>query len=714
MYVIKRNGRLVDFNPVKIEEAIYKGMRSVEVYRNLKDEELRGQSRFIARKVVKEVKGLDLEEVGIEQVQDIVIDVLVGSGEKEVVKSYISYRDKKNQLRVVKDMTDSNQIIENYFALNDWRIKENSNMGYSLQGLNNQIVSRASRNFWLSKVYPADIRKAHESGDMHIHDLDLISSYCCGWDLEDLLLKGFGGAPNKIESKPPKHFRTALGQLVNFFYTLQGESAGAQAVSSFDTYLAPFVREDGLDYGQVKQALQEFIFNCNIPTRVGFQSPFLNLTFDIKPHGLVKNEPIIIGGERIEGKYFRDYQVEMDMINRAFCEVMTEGDAKGRIFTFPIPTYNITKDTEWDAPVMDYIVDMTMKYGTPYFANFVNSDMSPDDVRSMCCRLRLDNCELRKRGGGLFGANPLTGSIGVVTINLPRLGYRYKGDLDGLKTDLSYLMGLAKTSMELKRVILERNTKLGLYPYSAHYLSGVFERFGEYWKNHFNTIGLNGMNECILNFTDGIEDITTEFGQEMAAELLDFMNDLVVSYQVESDMLYNLEATPAEGTAYRLAKLDVERYPDIITAGDDEPYYTNSTQLPVGFTEDLFEAIELQNNLQTKYTGGTVLHGFLGERLLDRATCKMIVKTVFENFEIPYFTLSPTFSVCPDHGYLDGEQFVCPTCGKDCEVWTRVVGFHRPVQNWNVGKREEYKDRKEFVASVPKVEDVVLDEVVNL
>ena len=564
-------------------------------------------------------------------------------------------------------------------------------MDYSLQGLNNHIISKVTKNFWLNRVYSDEVKRAHEQGDVHLHDLGLLAPYCCGWDLEDLLIRGFGGVSNKIESKPAKHFKTALGQLVNFFYTLQGEAAGAQAVSSFDTYLAPFVYFDKLSYKEVKQCLQEFIFNINVPTRVGFQTPFVNLTMDIVCPKMLKDMPVIHGGERLHDYSYGQFQKEMDMINMAFCEVMEEGDARGRIFTFPIPTYNVTPDFQWDSPVIDKIMHMASKYGLPYFANFINSDMSPEDVRSMCCRLRLDNRELRKRGGGLFGANPLTGSIGVVTINMARLGYLAKTEKEYFER-LRYLMDLARTSLETKRKVLEQNTRLGLYPYSRYYLSSVYERFGEYWKNHFNTIGLNGMNESIRNFFNDKEDITTPTGQAFSIKVLDYMRDVITQYQEESGELYNLEATPAEGTSYRLALIDKEMYPDIITAGENESYYTNSTQLPVGFTEDIFTAIELQEELQTKYTGGTVLHGFLGERIHDIETCKNLVRKVMENYRIPYFTISPTFSICKDHGYITGEHFKCPTCGKDAEVWTRVVGFHRPVQNWNK-EEEEFKDR---------------------
>lgn len=573
-------------------------------------------------------------------------------------------------------------------------------MGFSLQGMNNHIVSDVTKSFWLEKVYSEPIKDAHVNGDFHIHDLGLLAPYCCGWNLEDFLLKGFGGVSGKIESKPPKHFRTALLQLVNLSYTLQGEAAGAQAVSNFTTYLAPFVRHDGLTYNEVKQALQEFVFNLNVPTRVGFQTPFVNLTMDLKCPNILKGQPVIIGGEYRFDMTYGDFEKEIEMINLAFAEVMMEGDAKGRIFSFPIPSYNVTDDWDWESEVVNKIFEMAGKYGIPYFTNFLSSDLSPDDIRSMCCRLRLDNRELRKRGGGLFGANPLTGSIGVVTINFARLGYLSKSKEEFYER-LKRLMDMARDSLKVKRKIIEQNTEMGLYPYSRYYLQGVYQRFGRYWSNHFSTIGINGMNECIMNFYKKVynrnEDITTPEGLKFANEVLDYMRDVISQYQEEDEgILYNLEATPAEGTAYRLARLDKKQFPDIITAGKDEPYYTNSTALPVGFTDDIFQALDLQEELQTKYTGGTVFHAFLGERIANVETAKALVKKILTNYRIPYLTLSPTFSICDNHGYLKGEQHVCPECGKETEIWTRVVGFHRPVQNWNKGKQEEFKDRKTF------------------
>jgi ribonucleoside-triphosphate reductase len=576
----------------------------------------------------------------------------------------------------------------------DWEIKENANMAFSLQGLHHYVVSAVSKKYWLSKIYPKEIREAMNNGVFHIHDLDFLGPYCCGWDLMDLLVKGFGGVIGKVESKPAKHFRTALGQLVNFFYTLQGESAGAQAVSNFDTLLAPFIRYDNLTYQQTKQAMQEFIFNCAIPTRVGFQTPFLNVTLDIKPPGHLANQSVIIGGQP-QNETYGEFQEEMYLFNRAFSEVMTEGDAKGRVFTFPIPTINITKDFDWNNPNLQSIWEMTAKYGVPYFANFINSEMSADDARSMCCRLRLDNRELYKRGGGLFGSAPLTGSIGVVTINLPQIGYLSKTKKEFFER-LAHIMELAKNSLEIKRKTLDNFIERGLYPYSRYYLESAKRMRGTYWGNHFSTIGLVGMNECLLNFID--KDITALDGQKFAAEVLDFMREKLVDFQKETGNLYNLEATPAEGVSYRLPHIDKAKFPDIITAGEKEPYYTNSSQLPVGFTDDLFKALDLQDKLQTKYTGGTVFHAFLGERISDPEMVKVLLKKIFTKHQLPYLTFTPTFSICPNHGYVPGEHFFCPHCliQQPCEVYSRIVGYIRPVQQWHLSKQEEFRERKTY------------------
>ena len=695
----KRNGSIVDFDQNKITTAVLKALKVV--YKEKPEDYLKKVAEIVSSKVVCKLNYKGFTCPKIEEIQDIVENTLMEMGEKEAAKEYIRYRLKQQEIRErKKSLIQARQLINNYILQDDWRVKENANMGFSLQGMNNHIVSDVTKSFWLEEVYSEPIKDAHVNGDFHIHDLGLLAPYCCGWNLEDFLLKGFGGVSGKIESKPPKHFRTALLQLVNLFYTLQGEAAGAQAVSNFTTYLAPFVRHDGLTYNEVKQALQEFVFNLNVPTRVGFQTPFVNLTMDLKCPNILKGQPVIIGGEYRFDMTYGDFEKEIEMINLAFAEVMMEGDAKGRIFSFPIPSYNVTDDWDWESEVVNKIFEMAGKYGIPYFTNFLNSDLSPDDIRSMCCRLRLDNRELRKRGGGLFGANPLTGSIGVVTINFARLGYLSKSKEEFYER-LKRLMDMARDSLKVKRKIIEQNTEMGLYPYSRYYLQGVYQRFGRYWSNHFSTIGINGMNECIMNFYKKVynrnEDITTPEGLKFANEVLDYMRDVISQYQEEDEgILYNLEATPAEGTAYRLARLDKKQFPDIIAAGKDEPYYTNSTALPVGFTDDIFQALDLQEELQTKYTGGTVFHAFLGERIANVETAKALVRKILTNYRIPYLTLSPTFSICDNHGYLKGEQHVCPECGKETEIWTRVVGFHRPVQNWNKGKQEEFKDRKTF------------------
>ena len=571
-------------------------------------------------------------------------------------------------------------------------------MAFSLQGLNNYISSEISKIYWLNKIYPPEIRQAHLNGDFHIHDLNILSVYCVGWDLYDLLMVGFKGASGKIESSPARHFRSALGQVVNFFYTLQGEAAGAQAFSNFDTLLSPFIRYDGLNYKEVKQALQEFIFNVNVPTRVGFQTPFTNITLDLTVPSTFAEQPVVIGG-KLQKETYKEFQKEMDLFNRAFLEVMLEGDARGRVFTFPIPTYNSTKDFDWDNSNLDLLWKVTARYGIPYFSNFINSDMKPEDARSMCCRLRLDNRELQKRGGGLFGANPLTGSIGVVTINMPRLGYLAK-DRDEFIAMLERLMVIAKKSLEIKRKVLEKFTEGNLYPYIKFYLRNVKERFNEYWKNHFSTIGLIGMNEACLNLLG--EDIASPKGREFTLRVMDFMRDKLFKFQNETGNIYNLEATPAEGTSYRLARIDKEKFPNIICANEKEykkgaePFYTNSTQLPVNFTDDVFEAMDLQDEMQKRYTGGTVAHIFVGERIEDPVAVKGLVRKICENYHLPYFTVTPTFSVCPTHGYITGEYKKCPTCHKEAEVYSRIVGYLRPVKQWNKGKKEEFKMRKEF------------------
>ena len=707
----KRDGRIVKFKRSKIANAIAKTFKvTAEGNKKIAQELARKAEaiilkRFKVRNGYKKKDDQKIEIPTVEEIQDIVEEVLIRANYIETAKAYIIYREQHKILRESQEMLKSSvDLVDDYLSKINWRVKENSNMAYSLQGLNNYIASLVTSKYWLRKIYPPEIRKAYENGDFHIHDLGMLATYCCGWDLKDLLIRGFGGVPGKIESKPAKHFRTALGQIVNFFYTLQGESAGAQAFSNFDTLLAPFIRYDQLNYQQVKQAFQEFLFNVNVPTRVGFQTPFTNITMDLNIPSTMAEEAVIIGGKQQKEQY-KDFSEEMKVFNRAFAEVMLEGDAKGRVFTFPIPTYNITKDFDWDDPNNKLMWEMTAKYGIPYFANYVNSEMSPEDARSMCCRLRLDNRELYKRGGGLFGSNPMTGSIGVVTINLPRIGYLSKSKKEFFKK-LEHLMDLARESLEIKRKTIENFTDKGLYPYSKYYLSNVKLQRGEFWGNHFSTVGLIGMNEALLNFFKDKSDIVTKKGNDFAEDILDFMRNKLLNYQKETGNLYNLEATPAEGTSYRLARIDKKKYPDIITAqyyhrDSDElsdPYYTNSSQLPVGITDDLIEAVNLQDSLQSKYTGGTVFHAFLGERLPSGDEAKMLIRRIFKKVKMPYLSLTPTFSICPVHGYLSGEHFKCPKCvvDQDCEVYSRVVGFLRPVQQWNKGKRAEYEQRKEF------------------
>lgn len=594
------------------------------------------------------------------------------------------------------------EIVRQYLDKLDWEVRENSNMAYSLQGLNNYIASGVSRSFWLKEVYNPAIEEAHESGDLHLHDLNLLSVYCVGWDLHQLLSEGFRGVPGKVESAPARHLRSALGQVVNFFYTLQGEAAGAQAFSSFDSLLAPFIRYDGLGYSEVRQIIQEFVFNVNVPTRVGFQTPFTNITLDLQCPKQFRDQPVVRGGKLMPETY-GEFQAEMDLFNRAFFDVMTEGDAGGRIFTFPIPTINLTKDFDWENPNLEGLWAMTGKYGIPYFSNFINSDMSPDDARSMCCRLRIDNTKLERRGGGLFGAHPLTGSVGVVTINLPRLGYRCETKAQ-FKEELGKLMDIARDSLETKRKFLEGLTDAGLYPYTRHYLRDMKQRNGAYWKNHFSTIGLVGMNEACINLFG--RNIASDEGRAFAAEVLDFMRERLIGYQQETGNHYNLEASPAEGTSMRLALKDRERFPDIVVANNLEtqqgaaPFYTNSSHLPVNYSDDPFHILDLQDETQCKYTGGTVIHLFLGERVRDSKAVRSFVRTVAESYHLPYFSLTPTFSICPEHGYIDGEHHKCPHCERTTEVYSRVVGYLRPVAQWNDGKQNEFAQRRTIEACV--------------
>jgi len=698
--IVKRNGEIADFETQKIENAIYKAMRAI-------GKPNRARAKELSNHVVEKISGFrQIDRPSVEFVQDVVEKVLFEKESFELVKAYLLYRKQREQSRNAKELFSNIEAVDDYLGLHDWRIKESANSAYSLQGLNQHISTLIISQYWLTKLYPESISDWHKKGYFHIHDLGFLSVYCVGWDLKDLLLSGFKGVLGKTESKPARHFRTALGQIVNFFYTMQGEAAGAQAFSNFDTLLSPYIRFDKLSFDQIKQCIQEFLFNINIPTRVGFQTPFTNITMDLVVPEFLKNEPIVWGGEVLDEVY-GDFQKEMTLLNKAFAEVMLQGDANGSLFSFPIPTYNITPDFDWDNPAYSEIWEMTAKYGIPYFSNFVNSDMKPDDVRSMCCRLRLDKRELAKRGGGLFASSPLTGSIGVVTINLAKLGYEASSE-ENLLQRLRNLMVAAKDSLEIKRKTIENYTENGLYPYSKFYLRHVFQRFNCYWKNHFSTIGINGMNECCLNFMG--ETIAQPNGRKFALMIMDFMRGVLEDFQIETGNLYNLEATPAESTAYRFARIDTIQYPDIITANHDafkngaEPYYTNSTHLPVSFSNDIFEVLTLQDDLQVKYTGGTVLHLFTGEKNLSGISARNLIRKITSSFHLPYITISPTFSICQSHGYLPGEHFTCPKCQSVCEVYSRIVGYMRPVNQWNSGKQQEFKDRKLFAINKSEVE----------
>jgi len=651
-YIRKRDGRIVSFDIEKITEAVFKAAKAVG-----------GTDRGAAKGVSDSILGIlnilckDERIPTVENIQDLVEKTLIERGHARVAKAYILYREQHRKIRDGRALLEEGlELVEEYLERSDWRVNENSNMSYSLQGLNNHIASAVTAKYWLERIYPPEIREAHVNCDLHIHDLGLLSAYCVGWDLKDLLIRGFGGVKGKVESRPAKHFRSALGQVVNFFYTLQGESAGAQAFANFDTYLAPFIRYDNLSYNEVRQCMQEFIFNMNIPTRVGFQTPFTNVTLDMVIPSNIAEEYVIIGGE-IQDKKYGEFQKEMNLFNKAFAECLLEGDAKNRIFTFPIPTYNITADFDWENTEYLHLWEMTAKYGIPYFANFINSDMDPEDARSMCCRLRLDNRELRKRGGGLFGANPLTGSIGVITINMPRLAYNSSDESEFL-SGLEKLMILSRDALEVKRKVLESFTENDLYPYTKNYLSGICERNGKYWVNHFSTIGIIGMNEACMNLLK--KDISTGEGKDFTKRVLEYMRERMTVFQEETGNLFNLEATPAEGVTYRFAKHDKEDYPDITTAGAEEPYYTNSVHLPVNADIDVFELLEHQDELQALFTGGTVVHCFLGEKIDDPQMVKLLVKKIAENYSIPYFTITPTFSICPVHGYLPGSHEYCP------------------------------------------------------
>lgn len=688
----KRDGRTVPFEEIRITNAILKAFKAT------------GESKWaeesapaVTQRVLAALAKDGGEVPSVEQVQDHVETALMELGYYHTAKAYILYREQHRQMRDMKSLV-SCDLVESYLNQADWRVSENANSSFSLQGMNSYLANTAAAHFWLERVYPPEVRRAHREADFHIHDLGYLSVYCVGWDLKQLLEQGFGGVPNQMESRPPRHLRSALGQMVNFLYTLQGEAAGAQAFSNVDTLLAPYVRADNLSYTQVRQALQEFVFNLNVPTRTGYQTPFSNITMDMVVPEFMKNEPAIVGGRELAQGY-GDFQEEVEMINEAFADVLLEGDARGRGFAFPIPTYNIAPGFDWEGAAARKIFEVTSKYGSPYFANFMNSDLKPEDVRSMCCRLRINNRDLLKRGGGLFGASPLTGSIGVVTLNLPRLAYLSRDDQEFFDR-LAELASLAVTSLEIKRRVLERLTENGLYPYSRRYLSTVKERSGQYWSNHFSTIGLLGGNEAALNLLGcGLD---TPDGQKFAFRVLAFLREFIAGVQERTGNLYNLEATPAEGASHRLARFDKKKYPGIITANDEAwkrgaaPYYTNSTQLPVNQTDDIFEVMENQEPLQELYTGGTVVHVFLGESLPDPDSCAALVRKIIGRYRVPYISLTPTYSVCASDGYLRGEQKRCSKCGGATEIYSRIVGYYRPISQWNDGKKAEYRDRVTF------------------
>ena len=659
--IVKRDGSLTTFDQDKITAAIEKAGGATGEFGPDEAIILSGQ---VCKVIAHRFEGASPT---VEEIQDIVEQTLITANHFETARAYIVYREKRTQTRRDRETyIDVTGSVNEYLSRADWRVNAKANQGYSLGGLILNVSGKVIANYWLSHVYPPAVGDAHRNGSVHIHDLDMLSGYCAGWSLRTLLNEGFNGVANKVESAPPKHLGAAMGQMVNFLGTLQNEWAGAQAFSSTDTYLAPFIRVDHLSYEEVKQEMQGFVYNMNVPSRWGTQTPFSNLTFDWTCPEDIRNQVPLVGGEPVDFTY-GDLQEEMDMVNRAFIEVMTEGDAKGRVFTFPIPTYNITKDFPWDSENAMRMFEMTAKYGLPYFQNFVNSDLEPHMVRSMCCRLQLDLRELLKRGNGLFGSAEQTGSIGVVTMNMARLGYKHRGDEEALIEELDYLLVLAKTSLELKRKEIQRLIDAGLFPYTKRYLGTL--------RNHFSTIGVNGMNEMIRNFSNDADDITTAEGRAMAIRILDHVREKMVEFQEETGHMYNLEATPAEGTTYRFAREDRKRYPDIIQAGTkDEPYYTNSSQLPVGYTTDPFQALREQEELQKKYTGGTVLHLYMGERVSSAEACKQLVKRSLENFRLPYITVTPTFSICPKHGYIAGEHAYCPICDEELAIAKRNRG----------------------------------------
>ncbi|MBE6529334.1 MAG: ribonucleoside triphosphate reductase [Ruminococcaceae bacterium] len=681
--VTKRDGALADFNLTKISAAMKKAFDACK--RQYNDDII----DFLALKVTADFEPKIKDgQVSVEAIQDSVESVLIKAGYDDVAKAYILYRKQREKIRDLnKTVLDYKDVVDNYLKINDWRVKENSTVTYSVGGLILSNSGAVTANYWLSEVYDEEIANAHRNADIHIHDLSMLTGYCAGWSLKQLIQEGLGGVVGKITSSPAGHLSTLCNQMVNFLGIMQNEWAGAQAFSSFDTYLAPFVKVDNLSYKEVKQCIQSFIYGVNTPSRWGTQSPFTNITLDWTVPADLAELNAIVGGKEMDFKY-KDCKKEMDMVNRAFIEIMIEGDANGRGFQYPIPTYSITRDFDWSETENNKLLfEMTAKYGTPYFSNYINSDMEPSDVRSMCCRLRLDLRELRKKSGGFFGSGESTGSVGVVTINMPRIAYLSKDEKEFYER-LDHMMDIAARSLKVKRTVITKLLEAGLYPYTKRYL-GTF-------NNHFSTIGLVGMNEACRNAAWIREDLTHEKAQEFTKNVLNHMRERLSDYQEEYGDLYNLEATPAESTAFRLAKHDLKRYPDIITAAktkDETPYYTNSSHLPVGYTEDIFSALDIQDELQTLYTSGTVFHAFLGEKLPDWKAAANLVRKIAENYRLPYYTMSPTYSVCKNHGYLAGEQFTCPHCGQPTEVYSRITGYYRPVQNWNDGKAQEYKDR---------------------
>ena len=682
--VIKRDGSKVLFDISKITKAITKAFQSVN--RKYDESQVDLLGLCVTSKFDPKIKD---DAISVEDIQDCVEQTLMETGFTDVAKSYILYRKNHEKLRNNNTLLDYKKIVDNYIHVNDWRVKENSTVTYSIGGLILSNSGAITANYWLSEIYDEEIANAHRNADIHLHDLSMLSGYCAGWSLKQLITEGLGGVTGKITSAPAKHLSVLCNQMVNFLGIMQNEWAGAQAFSSFDTYLAPFVKADNLSYEEVKKCIESFVYGCNIPARWGTQAPFTNITLDwVVPDDLAEQQ-CIVGGKLMDFKY-KDCKKEMDMVNKAFIETMIEGDANGRGFQYPIPTYSITKDFDWsDTENNRLLFEMTAKYGTPYFSNYVNSDMKPSDIRSMCCRLRLDLRELRKKSGGYFGSGESTGSIGVVTINLPRIAY-LASDVDDFYAHLDHMMDISARSLSIKRKVITKLLEDGLYPYTKHYL-GTF-------KNHFSTIGLVGMNEVGLNAKWLRKDLTHKETQDFAVDVLNHMRERLVKYQEEYGDLYNLEATPAESTSYRLAKHDKEKYPDIITASENgkTPYYTNSSHLPVGYTDDIFTALDVEDRLQTLYTSGTVFHAFLGEKLPDWKAAAKLVRKIAENYKLPYYTISPTYSVCKEHGYIAGEHFVCPKCGQKAEVYSRITGYYRPVQNWNDGKLEEYKERKTY------------------